>query len=77
MNSTDIVYVTHEYDFHPAEYYLPGKKIYIYKKTYEEIPWFVGKILMDKQAFTNTLPRYPTRAFIVNNDGSYSIQSAQ
>lgn len=77
MGKNDVVYVTHEYDFHPAEYYLPTKKIYLYKKKYEELPWFVGKVLMDKQAFKDTLPQYPIRAFIVNNDGSYSIQSTQ
>lgn len=77
MGKNDVVYVTHEYDFHPAQYYLPSKKIYIYKKTREELPWFVGKILMDKKAFRNILPVYPERAFIINNDGSYSIQSSR
>ena len=77
LRVNDVVYVTSEYDFHPAEYYLPSKKVCLYKKTYEELPWFVGKVLMDKQAFKDTLPRYPVRAFIVNNDGSYSIQSSQ
>ncbi|MFH0773164.1 MAG: glycosyltransferase family 39 protein [bacterium] len=77
MGKNDVVYVTHEYDFHPAEYYLPSKKVYIYKKSYGELPWFVGKVLMDKGAFTDTLPHYPERAFIVNNDGSYSVQSIQ
>lgn len=77
MRANDVVYVTHEYDFHPSQYYLPNKKIYIYKKTYEELPWFVGKVLIDKQAFRNSLPIYPERAFIINNDGSYSVQSSQ
>jgi hypothetical protein len=77
MRENDVVYVTHEYDFHPAEYYLPAKQVYLYKKTYEELPWFVGKVLIDKRAFKDTLPRYPSRAFILNNDGTYTIQSAQ
>ena len=77
MGPDDVVYVTHEYDFHPAEYYLPTKHVYIYKKTYEELPWFVGKVLMDKKAFTDTLPHFPQRAFIVHNDGSLIIQSAE
>jgi len=71
----DVVYVTHEYDFHVAEYYLPTQKVYLYKKTYDELPWFVGKVLIDKQAFRDTLPSFPTRAFIVNNDGSYSVMA--
>lgn len=77
MKENDVVYVTHEYDFHPAEYYLPQKKVYIYGKTYEELPWYVGKILIDKSAVRSSLPVYPERAFIVNNDGSYTVQSSR
>ncbi len=77
MGPHDVVYVTHEYDFHPAEYYLPTKKVYLYKKTYEDLPWFVGKVLIDKQSFRDSLPQYPERAFIVNDDGTYTLQSSQ
>lgn len=76
LRPTDVIYVTHEYDFHPAEYYAPKTKVYMYKKTYEDIPWFVGKVLIDKNAFRSSLPRYPERAFIINNDGTYTIQSS-
>lgn len=77
MKNTDVIYVTHEYDFHPAEYYFSTQKVYLYKKTYAEIPWFVGKVLMDKRSFKDTLPQYPVRAFIINHDGTYTIQSRQ
>lgn len=77
MLSTDIVYITHEYDFHPAQYYLPSKKIYMYKKRYEELPWFVGKVLINKESFRMSLPIYPEKAFIINNDGSYTVQSSR
>jgi len=76
MLKTDVVYVTNEYDFHPAQYYLPSRKVYIYKKTYEELPWFVGKVLIDKGSFRTSLPIYPERAFIVN-DKTYTIQSSR
>jgi hypothetical protein len=70
----DVVYVTNEYDFHPAQYYLPNTKIYIYKKTYEELPWYVGKVLIPKESMQSSLPAYPSRAFILSND-VYTIQS--
>jgi len=76
MLKTDVVYVTNEYDFHPAQYYLPSRKVYIYKKTYEELPWFVGKVLIDKGSFRTSLPIYPERAFIVN-DKTYTIRSSR
>lgn len=75
MKVNDVLYVTHEYDFHAGQYYLPTHAVYLYKKTYEELPWFVGKVLIDKNAFRDSLPRYPERAFIMNNDGTYSVQS--
>lgn len=77
MRENDVVYVAHEYDFHPTEYYLPTKKVYLYKKTYEELPWFIGKVLIGQHAFRDTLPLYPERAFIVNHDGTYTIQSSK
>lgn len=76
MHKGDVIYVTNEYDFHPAQYYVPSKKVYIYKKTYEELPWFVGKVLIDKSSFRMTLPIYPERAFIVS-DESYTVQSSK
>lgn len=76
MLNSDVVYVTSEFDYHPAQYYLPNKKIYIYKKTYEELPWYVGKILIDKNAFRTSLPIYPERAFILS-DKTFAIQSSR
>lgn len=76
IKPSDVVYVTHEYDFHPAQYYLPKTKVFIYKKTYEELPWYVGKTLIHEDDVRFTLPIYPTRAFILS-DGSYTIQSSR
>lgn len=76
MGVGDVVYVTHEYDYHPAVYYLHEKSpVQLYKKTYEELPWYVGKVLIPPSATTQSLPVFPARAFIVQSDGTYSIQS--
>lgn len=76
MKPSDALYVTHEYDFHPAQYYLPNTKVFIYKKTYEELPWYVGKTLIHNDDVRFTLPIYPIRAFILSN-GTYTIQSSR
>jgi len=74
----DEIYVVHEYDYHPALYYLGSKySVFIYKKTYEELPWFVGKVLIPPSAMKNTLPIYPHRGLIIQQNGSISIQSKQ
>jgi uncharacterized membrane protein len=76
MHTGDVVYVTHEYDYHPAQYYLKGKtEVKIFKKTYAELPWYVGKVLIPPDATTQDLPLFPKRAFVVLSDGTYSIQS--
>ncbi len=71
----DVLYVTSELDFHIAQYYLSENKVYLFNKPYNEIPDFVGKILIPKNKITNILPYYPRRAFILNPDGNYDILS--
>ena len=75
MRKDDVVYVTHEYNFHPAEYYINDRQVFLYGKTYEEIPSFVGKVLIPKNKVRNSLPLYPKRAFVFKDDLSYSIQA--
>ncbi len=76
MKSGDLLYVTNELDFHPVEYYLDEKRVFIYGKTYEEIPQYVGKVLIPQEKIANLLPLYPHKAFILKDDLSYDIQSA-
>ena len=74
LKKEDFVYVTSELDFFIAQYYINENQVKIYGKFYEEIPNYVGKVLIPKTAFVYNLPSYPKKAFIVNND-SYSIQA--
>jgi len=75
LKKDDLVYVTSELDFFVAQYYVDENRVKIYGKTDEEIPNYVGKVLIPKKAIVYNLPFYPKKAFIVNND-SYSIQSS-
>lgn len=78
MKNKDVVYVTSELDFFTVQYYLQKNKkdIYIWGKTYDEIPDFVGKALIDRDKVISSLPLYPNKAFILLPNGDYSIQSA-
>ena len=71
----DLVYVTSELDFFTAKYYFPNGKIYIFNKSYEQIPGFVGKVLISKSDIAPSLPFYPNKAFVLKPDGSYTIQA--
>ena len=70
----DLVYVTSELDYFTAGYYFDINRVKIFNKIYEKIPDYVGKILIPKEAITFSLPSYPKKAFIVENN-SYSIQA--
>ncbi|MGB9883605.1 MAG: hypothetical protein ACPLRN_03785 [Microgenomates group bacterium] len=75
MSKNDLLYVVDERDFFTAQYYLDEKKVYIWGKTYEEIPQYVGKVLIPKEKIALNLPIYPNKAFILNRDGQYTIQA--
>lgn len=68
--------LTNERNFFTAKYYFKdGKKVFIYGKTYEELPKYIGKVLIDKKDLVSSLPYYPVKAFILKSDGSYDIQA--
>lgn len=75
LRANDFVYVTNELDYFVAQYYLGEKKVYIYAKDYQEIPLYVGKVLIPKSSISSTLPYYPARTFILEKNGTYEINS--
>lgn len=78
MKKNDLIYVTNELDYFTVQYYLGENhlnKVFIWDKTYEEIPNYVGKSLINKEKITSSLPFYPNKAFILESNGQYSIQA--
>ena len=74
-NSGDLVYVTDILDFHTAQYYFGEDRVFIYNKSYEDIPAFVGKVLIPKEKIAYFLPLYPKKAFIIFGDLNYNVQA--
>ncbi len=68
LDKNTIVYILKPEEYPVYVYYLGEEKVYIYKKPYEEIPNYVGKILIPKEKITSTPPFYPKRAIIFNGD---------
>lgn len=58
-----------------AAYYFDEKKVYIYKETTKSIPYYIGLVLIPKKKIITKLPRYPKKAFILENDYQYRIES--
>jgi len=73
----DLFFVNHEFNYHVAQYYFPANRVFILGKTYEEIPVYVGKILIPKNAIATQIPIYPDRAFLLKENGDYSIISQE
>ena len=71
----DLLYVTDVLNFHEAQYYFGEKRVFIYKKSYEEIPHYVGKVLIPKEKIAYYLPTYPIKAFILFPNGHYEVQA--
>lgn len=71
----DYIYLTDELDFFTAEYYINDNNIFIYGKSYQEIPGYVGKVLIPEEKVAISLPFYPQKAFILKSNGQYTIQA--
>ncbi len=74
-SKNDVVYVTSDLDFFTAEYYIDENRVYIYNKPYDQIPSYVGRVLIPKSKMVYLPPHYPQKAFIVAPDLSYTIQA--
>lgn len=70
----DFVY-TNDLDYFTAQYYFDENRVYIYGKSYKEIPTYNGKALIPEEKVALTLPFYPRKAFILNSYGDYTIQA--
>ncbi len=72
----DLLYVTNELNFFTAQYYFDSERVFIYQKTYEELPAYVGKVLIPKDRIAKTIPTFPRKVFILRDETSYDIQSS-
>lgn len=62
----DAIYLTSVLDYHLAQYYLGlDSNIYLYDESYENIPQYVGKVLIPEDRIIHFIPNYPNRAFVV------------
>lgn len=71
----DLVYITDILNYFPVVYYFDEKRVFIYQKSYKEIPQYVGKVLINEEKIVFRLPIYPKKAFIIENSKKYQIQS--
>jgi hypothetical protein len=67
----DLLYVRSELDFFPAQYYFGPDRVFLYGRSYEELPAYVGRVLIPRERVIGTRPAPPARVFVLQNDREF------
>ncbi len=71
---SDVVFATSPLIFFETIYYSTRpSEVYLYNPEGSAFPWYVGDSIVSQSQMARDLPLYPTRAFLVHEDGTYSL----
>ena len=74
MKNTDMLYIKSPLLFFESFYYAKDKsRIFLYNPSQSPFPWYVGETAFSTSQMRATLPAYPSRAIMIEDDGSISI----
>lgn len=59
-----LIYISSPEEYPVFVYYLGEKKVFIYNKVYENIPAYIGKVIIPKEKIVNTIPFFPKKALV-------------
>lgn len=48
-------------------------RVFLYNPYLRPFPWFVGSVIFSKQHMVTQIPLYPTRGFLVGEDGTFTV----
>lgn len=72
--NNDYIYAVSPLVFFETVYYSKDpSKVFLYNPGNSPFPWYVGDVIFSDKQMTSTLPEYPIRAFMVREDGKYSV----
>ncbi len=54
-------------------YYSKNSRVYWYNPRREPFPWYIGDIIVSNSQIAYDLPTYPTRTFILKNNGTFEV----
>jgi uncharacterized membrane protein len=75
-NPDDLIYASSSLILFESIYYSPDRsKVFFYNPSGQAFPWFVGDAAFSPSIETRTLPEYPKKAFIINEDGTWTVKS--
>jgi mannosyltransferase len=69
--SSDVLYVENTGDFFPAQYYFGEARVFVFGRRYDDIPPYMGKVLIPPGRVVPTMPQPPARVFVLRNHREY------
>ncbi len=74
QKDTDLFFAATPMIYLEVKYYAADRsRVYLYNPTNGVFPWYIGDAVISTKDMTQDLPLYPTRAFLIHDDGSYDI----
>lgn len=75
LKPDDLVYVASPLIFYEALYYIPDRPVFLYNPEGITMPRYVGSVGMPPDTWAYEFPRYPNRAFMIQEKGQYTVKS--
>ncbi len=70
----DVVFAETPLIFFESMYYSSDpSRVFLYNPSNTPFPWYVGDIVFDKTRMARDLPAYPTRTFLIHENGTFDI----
>jgi uncharacterized membrane protein len=74
MGQQDVIFAETPLIFFESIYYSRDRsRVFLYNPNNVAFPWYVGDIIVSEGQMALDIPTYPMRAFLVHEDGSFSI----
>lgn len=71
----DVIFADDPIHLFETTYYAKNRaSVYLYNPTGAIFPWYIGDAIVDKTHIVAGYPPYPTRAFVLHKDGTYTIE---
>jgi len=74
QSPSDVVIADNPLIFFETIYYSRDRsRVFLYNPDFNAFPWYVGDSIVSKSQMVSDYPPYPTRAFVVHQDGTFEV----
>jgi mannosyltransferase len=73
-NPNDLIYAISPLIFFETEYYSTDRsKVFLYNTSQNSFPWYIGGAVFSEKQMKSDLPNFPTRAYLVQENGTVDV----